>query len=761
MTDLRGDTSAAIGFLKQWRANGPWQLTAIQKDEHRIETRTFCPSDEAEHNAWIEARQGRMNLYFTVNPLLQGRSPNKKPAKQDVKEVAWLHVDIDPRAGETIETEKRRALDALEAFDPPPTAIIDSGGGVQAFWKLAEPLPIDGDAERAAREAESYNRALEQHFGADHCHNSDRIMRLPGSINVPDAGKRKRGRTHALARLLSFYPDRVYEISRFAKATVLPALGHDHLTPVAPRISLEALPESVRPLVMVDVPQGERSERLFAALCAMAREGVPREQMLAVITDRKFPVSASVLDKPRPAVYAARQVENAYVAIEEPEIARLNQEYAVIRIKGNTKILRWDSVPLYEDGPRFRVPEFSNAESFKLFLANQWKTIAVGSDTKQIALAEHWIRHRARRTYHGIEFAPGAEPEITVDEQTRLNLWSGWGVEPQAGNWSRMRYHIEHVLADGDNIAAEYILHWTAWTFQNPHKRAEVALVFRGGKGIGKSTFGVALCRLFGAHAMHVSDRRDLVGNFNAHMMQCALLFADEALWPGHKEDDGPLKRLITEPTLSIEPKGVDKFSVPNHLHVIIGGNADWLVPATADERRFAVFNVSERHRVDRDYFEALYHEMNHGGLPAMLHDLLNLDLGGWHPRDDIPDTKGLRDQKERSMGSEDQWIVDLLTTGVLPGSRPTRRNWARSKELFEHARESVPRLRNMSDHQLATIVKRWGAASRASGGCGWEFPALGEMRKRWNERQPKREFDAREDWDAPESEPCLAGDVF
>jgi hypothetical protein len=49
MTDtLRGDTTAAIDFLKQWRATGPWQLTAIQKDEDRIETRTFCPSDEDE-----------------------------------------------------------------------------------------------------------------------------------------------------------------------------------------------------------------------------------------------------------------------------------------------------------------------------------------------------------------------------------------------------------------------------------------------------------------------------------------------------------------------------------------------------------------------------------------------------------------------------------------------------------------------------------------------------------------------------------------
>ena len=73
------------------------------------------------------------------------------------------------------------------------------------------------------------------------------------------------------------------------------------------------------------------------------------------------------------------------------------------------------------------------------------------------------------------------------------------------------------------------------------------------------------------------------------HMAHCSLLFADEAYWPGDKAGEGELKRLITEPTLVIEPKGVDSFQVRNSLHVIIAGNEEWLVPASGDERRFAV----------------------------------------------------------------------------------------------------------------------------------------------------------------------------
>ena len=59
----------------------------------------------------------------------------------------------------------------------------------------------------------------------------------------------------------------------------------------------------------------------------------------------------------------------------------------------------------------------------------------------------------------------------------RLNLWRGWGIEPHPGDWSLLRRHIEEVLAGGNKEAADYIIRWIAWAFQNPAERAEVALV--------------------------------------------------------------------------------------------------------------------------------------------------------------------------------------------------------------------------------------------------------------------------------------------
>jgi hypothetical protein len=117
----------------------------------------------------------------------------------------------------------------------------------------------------------------------------------------------------------------------------------------------------------------------------------------------------------------------------------------------------------------------------------------------------------------------------------RLNLWRGFGSEPKPGEWPLLRRHILDVLCSGNKEHAQYMARWIAWRVQNPIKQSEVALVLGGDKGTGKGKFLRLLCRLFGTHAIQISDRKHLTGSFNAHFMQTCLLFADEAFWPGDK----------------------------------------------------------------------------------------------------------------------------------------------------------------------------------------------------------------------------------
>ncbi|MBK6704251.1 MAG: hypothetical protein IPG56_11185 [Caulobacteraceae bacterium] len=93
---------------------------------------------------------------------------------------------------------------------PPPSAVIDSGGGYWGFWRLEKPLPINGDAG-SYEDAKRYNQALELTFGADH--NVDRVARLPGT-QLAQRKKTRQGRRPALAKVVNF-SDRAYALEQF------------------------------------------------------------------------------------------------------------------------------------------------------------------------------------------------------------------------------------------------------------------------------------------------------------------------------------------------------------------------------------------------------------------------------------------------------------------------------------------------------------------------------------------------------------------
>ena len=88
----------------------------------------------------------------------------KKAKKQDIKEVRFFWTDCDPRQGEPLSDEQERIRNLFGKNMPPgvpqPTALIFSGNGYQAVWKLESPIAINGN-ETLAEEAERFNKKLE------------------------------------------------------------------------------------------------------------------------------------------------------------------------------------------------------------------------------------------------------------------------------------------------------------------------------------------------------------------------------------------------------------------------------------------------------------------------------------------------------------------------------------------------------------------------------------------------------------------------
>ena len=102
---------------------------------------------------------------------------------------------------------------------------------------------------------------------------------------------------------------------------------------------------------------------------------------------------------------------------------------------------------------------------------------------------------------------------------------------------------------------------------------------------------------------------------------------------------------------MPIEQKFVDLTMCPNLLHVIVVTNASWVVPATTDERRFFVLDVSDKMTGDKAYFKALAAQTETPNAALLWYLLHEVDLTGFDPRF-VPATKALYDQM--SHGLED-----------------------------------------------------------------------------------------------------------
>lgn len=670
---MNGNTSDAVQFLQGWAEQGPWVLTAIIPDGGRTTTVTFQPGEQSKMRDWIEERQGRQNIYFTVNPVM--RPVSSKPKKTEIRGMHAIHVDVDPRPGEELEAERERALKLLREFEPKPTVIIDSGGGFQGFWLLDQEHRTDGSEEKAA-ELEAYNLQVEVLLQADACHNIDRIMRLPGTVNVPGEKKRKKGRKEALAKVVEVDWTLIYPLGKFTAAPRVQTTGPGggggpevKLSGNLPRLdSLDDLPDTVSARTKMLIVNGDdpddptkypsRSEVLFAVLCELVRANVDDDMIAACILDPDYGISGHVLEQPRPQQYAARQIQRAHEEAIDPWLRKLNEEHAVIEdIGGRCRVISevMDFALNREKISRQSFEDFRNRYMHIQIVVGQDKD---GNDVK-MPLGKWWLLNANRRQYRTIMFAPGREVSDA------FNLWRGFSCEAKPGSCEKFLTHVRDNVCRGNETYYNYYMRWMARAVQKPDSPGEVAIVMRGRMGTGKSFAVKAFGSLWGRHFLQVSDSKHLVGSFNAHLRDCVVLFGDEAFYAGDKKHEAILKTMVTEETIMIEGKGVDAEAAPNYVHLMMASNSDWVVPAGTDERRFFVLDVGDGQMQNKEYFKVIREELDSGGREALLHHLMTMDISDFDVRQ-FPKTEALQEQKLMSMSPEEQWWFEKLMEGRL-----------------------------------------------------------------------------------------------
>lgn len=342
---------------------------------------------------------------------------------------------------------------------------------------------------------------------------------------------------------------------------------------------------------------------------------------------------------------------------EKSYLEKINDEYAIIFQTGQHTIL-YET----EDEKGRKEARYISETSLK----RKFSPFVVGQGRSARSQAEVWLDWEGRRQYNGVCFRPRKKARNGY-----YNTWKGFTCEsiPYSKSNTKAKKgfdsfseHVYENLCGGIEDHFNWVMGYFAHLIQKPCERPLTSLVFKGRKGTGKNAPLERIGNLLGPSQYIVSQNsRYLTSNFNGHMESCLMLVLDEAFWSGDHKADGILKGITTEKTILVEKKGKEPYTIDNLVRVIIVGNEDWLVPATVDERRYAVFNVEEGKMQQNKFFEQMRINIDkHGGNSVLLHYLDNFDL----KTVDInvaPMTKGLAEQKMSSLSLDESFWFSCL----------------------------------------------------------------------------------------------------
>lgn len=274
-----------------------------------------------------------------------------------------------------------------------------------------------------------------------------------------------------------------------------------------------------------------------------------------------------------------------------------------------------------------------------------------------------------------VGFDPAGE-----DQNCKLNTWGGWPTTPRQGSCQNLLDLLRY-LCTGENNSADlfdWVIKWLAYPIQHPGAKMHSAIVVHGPQGTGKSRFFEAYGQIFGEYSI-VLNQGAIEDKFNSDWISRKLfILADEIVARSdmyHLKNQ--LKNFITGEWVRVNPKNVAAHKERNHMNIVFLSNEKQPVILENDDRRHCVIWTPEK--LDQSYYDDLGEEIDNGGIAALHHYLLNLDLGDFKPWTRPPMTKAKRDlidiNKESVEAFMDEWMAGELDVPFCP---------CRSSQLYQ-----------------------------------------------------------------------------
>lgn len=172
--------------------------------------------------------------------------------------------------------------------------------------------------------------------------------------------------------------------------------------------------------------------------------------------------------------------------------------------------------------------------------------------------------------------------------------------------------YIRNILSNNDQVIYKFLLSWLRHIVISPWKKTEIFVFFHSiAQGTGKGSFTNWLKHhFFGNHcSTAVCGLRALTQKHNKVIMNKSFVVIDElpqTQGEFHSQFDA-MKNLITEPTISVEPKGGEIFDIDNMVNLMGCSNNPYALKIERGDRRYACIEVSDSKKGDADYWEHIH----------------------------------------------------------------------------------------------------------------------------------------------------------
>lgn len=371
---------------------------------------------------------------------------------------------------------------------------------------------------------------------------------------------------------------------------------------------------------------------------------------------------------------------------------------------------------------------YLKVDDLKKLYANVLVSVARGKDT--VPAAEWWLEHKDRRQARGIVFDPQG------DSDGYFNLWKGFSVTPKEKDCQRFLAFIHDVICGGDEELYRFFIGFCAHLVQRPWELPGTALILVGEQGTGKSFVFSQIARLVAEHAAMVSQRRQVIGGFNAHLANIVLLIADEVSIATRFATNA-IKAPVTEGFLMLEAKGHDPVPIRNCIRYVFLTNDPHAVIMGSKERRFCVYDVGNQRQQDHQFFKELADYMDNGGLEGLMHHLMTFDLSQFEIRK-VPRSKEFARQVEQSFSDVERYWYERLLAGELPAEKPWPKEIEKAKLTYDYQVfcDAVGVRKRSAETTLGRNLKKMCPGigeTRPGGKRHFILPSLEECRKAFN----------------------------